>query len=324
MSTRGAQGKTKLSRRHKAVMTATLVIAGLGVAVPPVQALAATEEELTAQLESEQGRLEKASSDVERLEYEIECAENRITEITTQLPERRMAAADTMKALYKELSTHNLQLEIIMNSDTIDEVMTQMTALEDIQNTSFGQINDLTQEIAKNASDNVTRKEQLSEAQKAVKEATATVEDTEGRLERVRNAPPAIEGCEPIDWSKSDEEIVAEWAPRIDAFLEGHALEGHGEDFVRAGIKYGVDPRFAASISRTESTMGDNCFQPFNAFGYMGASRYNSFQESIYEISEYLTCSYYNGRLTPQSAQIYCPPTWESWYATTLDGAQSI
>lgn len=304
-------------------VAAAVAVAGMGGVVVPSVAYAATEDELVAQLAEQQERLDQASAEAERIEAEIQQSEDRIAEITRDLPNRRLAAADIMRTLYKEMSTHNLQLEIILNADDIDAVMSQLSALEDVQTTSFGQINSLTNEVASNASANVERKEQLLAAEQVIEEASAAVADTEARLERVRNAPPALDGCEPIDWSLSDDEIVAEWAPRIDAYLAGHGLAGHGEDFVRAGIMYGVDPRFSVAISNTESTRGDFCFKPFNAWGYMGHS-WSNWTDAIYDHTQYLSSSLYHGRLDAHTAQTYCPPTWQSWLSNTLSAARSI
>lgn len=325
MATKTKGTRDATSRRIGNGMLAMLATASMigATVAPAATAYAATEEEISAQLADAQGTLDQAEADVKQLETDIKESEDRITQITKQLPERRESAADTMKALYKEMSTHNLHLDIILNSDNVEQVMEQLTALEDVQSTSFGQINSLTNEVAQNASDNVERKEQLEVAKQTVEEQTENVASIKTRLKRVKNAPPAIEGCEPIDWSASDEEIVAKWAPRIDAYLKGHGLEGQGETFVRAGIKYGVDPRFSAAISNTESTRGDFCFASHNAWGWMGQS-FSNWKEAIYAHSKYLTCNYYHARLDAQTAQTYCPPTWDSWLANTLSAAQSI
>lgn len=299
------------------------VAAGMVLATAPTPAYAKTEAEVSEELSYAKSELEAATANKKRLETEIDEAEQRITSITKALPDRREAAADTMRNLYKEMSIHNLQLDIILNSDNIEDVMDHLDALESIQATSFGQINGLSMEMAQCASDNVSRKEELETAKATVEKKTEEVASLERTLERIKNAPPAIEGCEPIDWSMSDEEIVAEWAPRIDAYLKGHGLEGHGEDFVRAGIKYGVDPRFSAAISNTESTRGDFVFASCNAWGFMGHS-WDNWHDAIYDHTKYLSSSLYNGKLNAQTAQTYCPPTWQSWLSNTLSAAQSI
>lgn len=305
-----------------ALVASTLGVTGPLMAVPTV-AYAATEEELAVQLEQAQTELDQATANVKRLKSEIKAAEDRIVEITKQLPNRRDSAADTMKTLYKEMSIHNLHLDIILNSDNVEEIMDQLIALEDVQKESFGQINGLTAEMVRCAEDNVTRKEELEAAKEVVTTKTAEVESLDKRLARVKDAPPAIEGCDPIDWSMSDEEIIAEWAPRIDAYLEGFPLEGYGEAFVKAGLKYGVDPRMSVAISNTESTRGKNCFASHNCWGWMDHS-FDTWDEGIEEHAALLAGRLYRSTLDEKTAQTYCPPTWQTWLNDTLYAARCI
>lgn len=312
-----------ITRGATMMATSAAVAAGMALATAPVPAYAKTEGEVSQELSAAQSDLDAATADVDRLNKEIADSKQRIAAITKALPDRKDAAADTMKSLYKEMSIHNLQLDIVLNSDNIEEIMDQLNALDSIQKTSFGQITGLNMEMAQHASDNVKREEELQTVQGTVEKKTEEVASLERTLERIKNAPPAIEGCEPIDWSMSDEEIVAEWAPRIDAYLEGYPLKGQGETFVRAGIKYGVDPRFSVAISNTESTRAKNCFAPYNAWGFMGHS-WDNWHDAIYDHTEYLSSSLYKGKLNAQTAQTYCPPTWQSWLSNTLSAAQSI
>ena len=73
------------------------------------------------------------------------------------------------------------------------------------------------------------------------------------------------------DWSQSKEEFVAEWAPRLDAYLQGSPLYGQGENFAKSAWKYCIDPRWSAAISCTESSRGSICIRPHNAWGWGAA-----------------------------------------------------
>lgn len=313
-----------IGRRVGTTAASLALTAGMVLGAMPSTAYATTAKELSTELKAAQDAYDAATDDVDRLKDEIDAADKRIATITKNLPDRRTAAAETMKSLYKETSIHNLHMEIVLNSDNIEQVMEQLTALETLQDTSFGQINALTNEMAGHAADNVTRKEELEQARATAEKQEETVEELEARLDRVKNAPPSIEGCEPIDWSLSDDEIIAEWAPRIDAYLEGHGLEGQGETFVKAAIKYGVDPRLSVAISNTESTRGDFEFRSFNSWGWMTSTTFSSYAESIPAHVKYLAGPLYHGQLNAQTAQTYCPPTWDSWLANTLSAAQAI
>ncbi|MFR9006856.1 MAG: hypothetical protein ACLVKA_10885, partial [Collinsella aerofaciens] len=83
-----------------------------------------------------------------------------------------------------------------------------------------------------------------------------------------------------VNWDVDQASFVAEWAPRIDAYLAGSPLEGQGATFANAAWKYGVDPRFSPAISNTESSKGRHCFRPHNAWGWGNAS-WGSWEEAI-------------------------------------------
>ena len=72
---------------------------------------------------------------------------------------------------------------------------------------------------------------------------------------------------ETVDFSVGEEAFVQEWTQRIDAYLAGSNLAGHGCDFAQAAWDYGVDPRWSPAISNTESGKGAHCFLPYNACG---------------------------------------------------------
>lgn len=115
-----------------------------------------------------------------------------------------------------------------------------------------------------------------------------------------------------LDWSADKSSFVAQWAPRINAYLAGSPLAGYGELFASSAYDYGVDPRWSPAISCVESTKGAYCFRPYNAWGWMGRS-FSSWEEAIPQHVAYLA-RMYGGYLTPAAAQKYCPPTWEHWY----------
>lgn len=309
--------------RAKRLATATMAAILMGVAVTPGVAYAKTEEEARSEIQLANEAIAAAEGDIERLSGEIGDASLRAAQLEEALPGKREDAAMTMRSLYKMYSDLPAEVAIIMGTEHVDVMMNELFFYESVSTTNIKSAIDMSQELAATQASIVEKGVELDAAKARLSESQEDLEESEAILKRILNAPPALEGCEPIDWSMSDEEIVAEWAPRIDAYLEGHGLEGHGEDFVRAGLKYGVDPRFSAAISNTESTRGDFCFASHNAWGFMGHS-WSNWQDAIYDHTEYLSSSLYNGRLNAQTAQTYCPPTWDSWLANTLSAAQSI
>ena len=118
------------------------------------------------------------------------------------------------------------------------------------------------------------------------------------------------------DWTSDEEEFVSEWAERIDDYLDGSPMAGQGSAFAQAAWDYGVDPRWSPAISYTESSIGRYCFLPYNAWGW-GSASWSSWEEAI----DAHVCGLARGygyTISEEAAKKYCPPTWQSWYSTTL------
>ena len=133
------------------------------------------------------------------------------------------------------------------------------------------------------------------------------------------------------DWHSTEEEFVAEWAPRLDAYLAGSALAGQGKNFAKSAWKYCIDPRWSAAISCIESGKGAACIRPHNAWGwgaadvdpYNLASEWGSWEEAIDTHAKGLANGY-GYTLTAAGAQAYCPVNWVRWYNWTLSEMASI
>jgi len=82
---------------------------------------------------------------------------------------------------------------------------------------------------------------------------------------------------------------------------------------VQMADKYGIDWRLVPAISGIESTFGKNIpFGSYNAYGWNGGNaRFDSWEESIEEVSKKLKEKYYSrGLNTPfKIAPVYCPPS---------------
>lgn len=106
-------------------------------------------------------------------------------------------------------------------------------------------------------------------------------------------------------------------APAIDAYLQGRGspMAGHGMAFLRAGRKYGIDPRLLVGIATIESGAGVHTklqHNPFN-WGVHRGQTYGSWEESIMDVARGLRRGYIDqGLKTPQ--QIV------SKYAPSSDG----
>ena len=154
-------------------------------------------------------------------------------------------------------------------------------------------------------------------AEKATDEKPAEASQEESSEPEPAQEEPAQEAPAAVDMPSDEAAFVAEWAPRIDAYLAGSPLAGQGTTFARAAFEYGVDPRFSPAISFTESSKGAVCFLPHNAWGW-GSASWDSWEEAIYDHVAGLARGY-GGQISEAAAQKYCPPTWQSWYNRTLE-----
>lgn len=119
-----------------------------------------------------------------------------------------------------------------------------------------------------------------------------------------------------VDWSVGQDEFIAEWTERIDAYLAGSALEGYGYAFAEAAWDNGVDPRWSPAIANTESAKGSVCFLPCNAWGW-GQSSWSDWDTAIRAHVAGLAAGY-GYCITPEAAAAYCPPNAGYWYSATI------
>lgn len=99
------------------------------------------------------------------------------------------------------------------------------------------------------------------------------------------------------DFSLSQEEFVEKWGAAIDRFYEKFGakagftppLSGQGEVMAKYAYEFEVDPRLCAAVSIVESSGGQHCIKPHNAWGwgaadsdpYGGAASWDSWEEAI-------------------------------------------
>lgn len=126
-----------------------------------------------------------------------------------------------------------------------------------------------------------------------------------------------------VDFSIGREAFITTWAPRIDAYLAGYPLAGQGITFANAAFEYGIDPRMSPAISNTESTRGQNCFKPHNAWGWMSGIGWSDWESAINAHVKGMAEGY-GYTITLGVAKKYCPPTYEEWYAKTKAQLDSI
>ena len=151
------------------------------------------------------------------------------------------------------------------------------------------------------------------EGQEAAETAAATAAASNEAVEEVNDT---------ANWSTDQETFVNEWTGRIDAYLAGSPLAGHGRDFAVAAWNYGVDPRWSPAISCTESGKGASCFRSHNAWGW-GSVSWDSWEEAIDAHVRGLARGY-GYTISMDAARKYCPPNASHWYQMTLSQMKLI
>ena len=155
---------------------------------------------------------------------------------------------------------------------------------------------------------------------KPTSEATFTT--VSGNTATVEVAPAPSPSTDPIVTNTTSDE-VSNWASRIDAYLEGTALAGHGSDFAQAASTYGVDPRIAPAIAGVESGWGQVCFRDHNAWGW-GSSDWDSWETAI-DSYVHGYSNIYGSTVTLEGAEMYASnDIYDVWYSTVLSEMDRI
>lgn len=301
-------------------------------------------EEATAAYEEAQGNLAA-------LQQKIDENTAAIAEIEAQLPQQRERASAAMRDLYKYQKSSNTLMSIVLQTTSFDEAISTIAYMNQIQESSNAELERLTelesdletkrteldQAKVKAAAEEQAASEALSEAQRLRSDAQAKAEreraEEAARLAANTSAASGagadsgngsntattpgqsidIEVSGSVNWNVTYDQFMAEWTPRIDAYLAGSPLAGYGATFADAAWGSAVDPRWSPAIACIESTKGAYTFRPYNAWGWMTSRRFGSWDESIRAHVSFLG-SVYGTTLTPAAAQKYCPPTWQDWY----------
>jgi peptidoglycan hydrolase CwlO-like protein len=124
-----------------------------------------------------------------------------------------------------------------------------------------------------------------------------------------------------VTWTARDK-FVQEWTGRINAYLAGSPMAGHGKTFAEAAYDSGVDPRYSPAIANVESSKGLYCFKPYNAWGW-GSSGFSDWDSAIRAHVAGLA-SGYGYTVSVTAAKKYCPPNWQFWYSAVLSNMNSI
>ena len=163
---------------------------------------------------------------------------------------------------------------------------------------------------------NAYLEEERRKAEEALRiEEAETLKAVEQKMDEQRATAGIPAGLDNIDWSVGKKAFIEEWTKRIDEYMAGYPLAGYGEVFATAAWNNRIDPRLSPAISRTESTSGQVCFKPYNAWGW-GTTTWYSWEQAINDHVSGMAEAY-GYTLSWNFAMQYCPPTYQHWYRST-------
>lgn len=286
-----------------------------------------------SQIEELTQEYEDALDAVDETGKKAKVARSQKKKLDARLAEQRQRANDAARQLYK-LQNGGYQLaELLLASESLDDFVKMGTYLDAATKRNLDVLNEAAEECAqlevkRDVLEDREKKawERLAAAEQALQEAqdTRAERQSEGILEGLEQDPSADWIDDGVDWYATKEEFMAEWTPRIDAYLAGSPMAGLGAAFAEASWRYCVDPRWSPAISNIESGKGLICVRPYNAWGWGAADEdpvgmaleWGSWESAIDTHVSGLS-SWYGYTISLDSAQKYCT-NWEEWYDVTL------
>lgn len=279
-----------------------------------------------------------------------------IEQLEQEIPAQQQAASNAMRELYKYQQGSNPLVGAMVNAGSLSDFITSSTYMNQIQSSNseaIEELNGMQAELEQKRTELDAQKQQLEDEKQRAADALAAAQQERQAAQAQAEAEAAAELAAAaadtapasgsggsnenpyntatetnqtanvvvnpgVDWSSDDRsQFITEWSARIDAYLAGSPLAGHGATFAAAAWDYGVDPRWSPAISTIESSKGLYCANTCNAWGWTasggGFRSFGSWDEAITAHARYLK-NMYGTTLTPEAAKRYCPPTWQDWY----------
>lgn len=314
--------------------------------------------ELQQRVEETSAAYNEATAEVKKLEQSIGENAERIAELEQAIPVQREKSAAAMRVLYKMHQDGYSLVNAILDAGSFKEFLEKITYMGHLQSKSLQEIFQLSamqeeleavqaeleqqreealaeQQLAKDALDEAMaiREQAIREAAEAAAREAAEQAAREAEAQNLSGTPSEGEASgsvtasapavDPVNSGNTDRDaFIAEWAPRIDAYMAGYPLAGYGSVFAAAAWDYGVDPRFSPAISWVESSKGLYCFRSHNAWGW-GSVNWDSWEEAIDAHVRGLARGY-GYTVSEAGAKKYCPPNWEHWYNTVCEEMAKI
>ena len=281
----------------------------------------------------------KAEAEVEKANEKAKKVRAEVNALSAELSEQKKRGNESAKRLYLLKSNGPEFFDLLLGAESLDDFLKMSTYLDAITKHDARQIaetNALHDEFVEKqrelADVQTQAQERLDEAAAALNEARESRAGKQrlGVAAACAQDPGASVVDDGADWFATEEEFVAEWAPRIDAYLAGSPMEGLGECFAKTSWRYCVDPRWSPAISNTESSKGRLCVRPYNAWGWGAADEdpiglaleWGSWEEAIDAHIRGLANGY-GYTISLSGAKAYCTD-WKDWYKNTLSEMGTI
>lgn len=292
-------------------------------------------EELKTLVREKTDERDEAQARITDYEARLESTEAEITLMEEKLLYAQELADAAVIERYKTQKHGADLIDALLASPDFNELVEQVTYVERIAEVDLGALR-----ARRNEMKGLKLKKKVLEYEHSVigkrlevitselEQATAARDEAQRKADLVANAHLTPDGA---DWGAGEERFIAVWAPRIDAYFAGSPLAGQGKAFAKAAWANHVDPRFSPGISNIESSKGQFCIRPYNAWGwgaadsdpYGLASEWESWEEAIDAHVSGLARGY-GYTISEAGAQSYCPGNWEEWYAYTIAQMNSI
>ncbi len=290
---------SKALRRPLAAVALVGLVAALGA---PATAMADEVSRLQGQVDATASALQAAKDRAVAIDSQIEENDRSIDRLEELLQTRQLGLGPSDR----------VSVNLRMQDDATSTAFSAPAAESDATGLAGEDLHRLISEKTSLEATQANLQSTKAQTQDAIDRAAQSLAEAEAAQAQAESAAQAEAQAQAAAES-ARAAYVAEWAPRIDAYLAGSALAGTGEAFACAAYDYGVDPRFSPAVSAVESSKGAKCFKAHNAWGW-GRSSWGSWEEAIRAHVAGLARSY-GGELTKGAAQKYCTSNPSGWYA---------
>ena len=290
---------SKALRRPLAAVALVGLVAALGA---PATAMADEVSRLQGQVDATASALQAAKDRAVAIDSQIEENDRSIDRLEELLQTRQLGLGPSDR----------VSVNLRMQDDATSTAFSAPTAESDATGLAGEDLHRLISEKTSLEATQANLQSTKAQTQDAIDRAAQSLAEAEAAQAQAESAAQAEAQAQAAAES-ARAAYVAEWAPRINAYLAGSALAGTGEAFACAAYDYGVDPRFSPAVSAVESSKGAKCFKAHNAWGW-GRSSWGSWEEAIRAHVAGLARSY-GGELTKGAAQKYCTSNPSGWYA---------